>query len=113
MIITAPYGKTDQPDFMNCVIELETSLLPEELLKKCLYIENQLGRIRNEKWGPRTIDIDLLFCGNKIINTELLILPHPEVHKRKFVLTSLNELCPDLVHPILKKKIRDIFMELK
>ena len=113
MITTKPYGKTDQPDFMNCVIELDTVLLPDELLKKCLYIENQLGRIRNEKWGPRTIDIDLLFYEDKIINTELLILPHPELHKREFVLTSLNELCPNLVHPILNRKIKDIFMELK
>ena len=110
---TAPYGKTDQPDFINCVIELETNLLPETLLKKCLYIENQLGRIRSEKWGPRTIDIDLLFYEDKIINTELLVLPHPELHKREFVLTSLNELCPDLVHPILNRKIKDIFVELK
>ena len=113
MIITAPYGKTDQPDFTNCVIELDTDLLPEELLKKCLYIENQLGRIRNEKWGPRTIDIDMLFYEDEIIDTELLVLPHPQLHKREFVLISLNELCPDLVHPKLKKKIRDIFMELK
>ena len=113
MITTKPYGKTDQPDFLNCVIELDTGILPEELLKKCLDIENQLGRIRNEKWGPRTIDIDLLFYKDKIINTKLLVLPHPELHKREFVLTSLNELCPDLVHPILNKKVKDIFMELK
>ena len=113
MIITAPYGKIDQPDFLNCVIKLETNLLPENLLKKCLYIENQLGRIRNEKWGPRTIDIDLLFYEDKIINSKELVLPHPELHKRNFVLTSLNELCPDLIHPILKKTIKEIFMELK
>ena len=113
MIETKPYGKTDQPDFINCVIELDTDLLPEELLKKCLYIENQLGRIRNEKWGPRTIDIDMLFYEDEIIDTELLVLPHPQLHKREFVLISLNELCPDIVHPKLNKKIRDIFMELK
>ena len=113
MITTKPYGKTDQPDFINCVIELDTDLLPEELLKKCLYIENQLGRIRNEKWGPRTIDIDLLFYEDTILKSELLVLPHPELHKREFVLISLNELCPELVHPVLNKKIKDIFMELK
>ena len=113
IIATKPYGKTDQPDFLNCVIETDTNLLPEDFLEKCLNIENQLGRIRKDKWGPRTIDIDLLFYGDKIINTELLVLPHPELHKRKFVLTSLNELCPDLVHPILNKKIKDIFVELK
>lgn len=113
MIETEPYGKTDQPDFLNCVIELDTDILPEELLKKCLDIENQLGRIRNEKWGPRTIDIDLLLYEDIMMNSESLVLPHPEMHKREFVLTSLNELCPDLVHPILNRKIKDIFMELK
>ncbi len=113
MIITAPYGKTDQPDFLNCVIELDTDLMPEDLLNKCLHIENQLGRIRKEKWGPRTIDIDILLYEDKIINSDMLVLPHPQLHKREFVLTSLNELCPDLVHPILNKKIKNILMELK
>ncbi len=113
LITTAPYGKTDQPDFLNCVIELDTDLMPEDLLNKCLHIENQLGRIRKEKWGPRTIDIDILLYEDKIINSDMLVLPHPQLHKREFVLTSLNELCPDLVHPILNKKIKDIFMELK
>ncbi len=113
VIETTPFGKTDQPDFLNCVIELETTLIPEDLLKKCSYIENQLGRTRIEKWGARTIDIDLLFFGDTIMNTDALVLPHPELHKREFVLTSLNELCPDLVHPIFNKKIKNIFMELK
>lgn len=113
LIQTEPYGKTDQPDFINCVLEIETSVQSDELLKKCLEIEDKLGRKRLEKWGPRTIDIDMLFYGDQIINTELLTLPHPEIHKREFVLRSLNELCPDLVHPINKKKIKDIFMEIK
>jgi len=113
IITTKPYGKIDQPDFLNCVVELNTNILPKELLKKCLNIENQLGRSRKGKWGPRTIDIDMLFYEDKIMNTKLLVLPHPELHKREFVLISLNELCPDLVHPILKKKIKDIFLELK
>jgi len=113
LIATEPYGKVDQPDFLNCVIEVETNLEPKLLLRKCLEIEDQLGRVREEKWGPRTIDIDLLICKDRIINSELLVLPHPELHKREFVLISLNELCPDLVHPVLKKKIREIFMEIK
>jgi 2-amino-4-hydroxy-6-hydroxymethyldihydropteridine diphosphokinase len=112
-IATEPYGKIDQPDFLNCVIEVETNLEPKLLLKKCLEIEDQLGRVRDEKWGPRTIDIDLLLCEDNIINSKLLILPHPELHKREFVLISLNELCPDLVHPVLNKKIENIFMEIK
>lgn len=113
IITTKPYGKIDQPDFLNCVVELNTNILPEELLKKCLNIENQLGRSRKGKWGPRTIDIDMLFYEDKIMNTKLLVLPHPELHKREFVLISLSELCPDLIHPIINKKIKDIFLELK
>ncbi|MDP8201691.1 MAG: 2-amino-4-hydroxy-6-hydroxymethyldihydropteridine diphosphokinase [Candidatus Tenebribacter burtonii] len=113
IITTKPYGKIDQPDFLNCVVELNTNILPEELLKKCLNIEDQLGRSRKGKWGPRTIDIDMLFYEDKIMNTKLLVLPHPELHKREFVLISLSELCPDLIHPIINKKIKDIFLELK
>lgn len=112
LITTKPYGKTDQPDFLNCVIEIETSLKPAELLRECLEIEAQLGRIRKEKWGPRTIDIDLLFYEDRIINSKSLVIPHPDLHKRQFVLASLNELCPEYVHPIMQRKIKDIFMEL-
>ena len=113
VITTLPFGKTDQPDFLNCVIKVKTSLKPEVLMQKCFDIENQLGRVREEKWGPRTIDIDMLFYEDMVINSKLLVLPHPELHKREFVLTSLNELCPDLIHPVLKKTIKNIFLELK
>jgi len=113
IITTSPYGKTDQPDFQNCVIKIKTSLQPEDLLQKCLDIENQLGRVRREKWGPRTIDIDMLLYEDMILYSKLLTLPHPELHKREFVLTSLNELCPDLIHPVLNKKIKNILLELK
>jgi len=113
VIQTEPYGKTDQPEFLNCVVEVETELEPTQLLLKCLDIEDQLGRTRIEKWGPRTIDIDMLFYEELIINSELLTLPHPEIHKREFVLRSLDELCPDFVHPILQKNINNIFMEFK
>jgi len=113
VIKTPPYGKTDQPDFLNCVIKVKTRLKPEVFLEKCFDIENQLGRVREEKWGPRTIDIDMLFYEDMIVNSKSLVLPHPELHKREFVLTSLNELCPDLIHPVLKKKIKNILLELK
>ncbi len=113
VITTLPFGKTDQPDFLNCVIKVKTSLKPEVLMQKCFDIENQLGRVREEKWGPRTIDIDMLFYEDMVINSKLLVLPHPELHKREFVLTSLYELCPDLIHPVLKKTIKNIFLELK
>ncbi len=113
VITTLPFGKIDQPDFLNCVIKVKTSLKPEVLMQKCFDIENQLGRVKEEKWGPRTIDIDMLFYEDMVIKTKLLVLPHPELHKREFVLTSLNELCPDFIHPVLKKTIKNIFLELK
>lgn len=112
IIETEPYGKTDQPDFLNCVIQVKTEKNPELLLEICNNIENDLGRIRNEKWGPRTIDIDILFIDDMVIHTPDLIVPHPEVHLRAFVLTSLNEIAPDFIHPILNKTIKEIYKEL-
>ena len=94
------------------MLKIRTVLSPEELLFTCLNIEDKLGRERKEKWGPRNIDIDILFYGNEIINRSNLHIPHPELHKRKFVLQSLNEICPGFVHPVLKKTIEDIIREL-
>ena len=108
---TKPWGNKDQPDFLNCILEIETSLDPIKLLKTCFIIETMVGRFRNEKWEPRIIDIDILFYGNEIVDEENLIIPHPLIHKREFVLGSLNEICPDLVHPILKESITNIFKE--
>ncbi|MCF7858199.1 MAG: 2-amino-4-hydroxy-6-hydroxymethyldihydropteridine diphosphokinase [Candidatus Cloacimonetes bacterium] len=113
IITTKPFGKINQPDFKNCVLELKTEVSPTSLLKRCLEIEEQLGRIRKEKWGPRIIDIDILLYNDEVIKTKSLILPHPGLHKREFVLISLNELCPDLIHPILKKSIKDFYREIK
>ncbi len=112
IIETEPFGKKNQSKFLNCVLKIRTVLSPEELLFTCLNIEDQLGRERKEKWGPRNIDIDILFYGNEIINRSNLHIPHPELHKRKFVLQSLNEICPGFVHPVLKKTIEDIIREL-
>ena len=108
---TAAWGKTDQPDFLNQVIAIETSLTPEELLEKILAIEHRLGRIRTEKWAMRTIDIDILLFGNVIINSAALSLPHPELANRRFVLEPLNEIAPEYIHPILKKKISELLAE--
>ncbi len=113
MIETKPYGKFDQPDFINSVIEIDTDITAENLLSKCLTVENELGRKRNEKWGPRTIDIDILFYNDHIINSQNLTIPHPDLHNRKFVLCSLNEICPDFIHPVINKKIKEIYLELK
>ena len=113
MIETKPYGNIDQPNFINCVIEIDTDITAENLLLKCLAVENGLGRKRNEKWDPRTIDIDILFYGKTIVNLEQLTIPHPDLHNRKFVINSLNEICPDFIHPVINKKIKEIYLELK
>ncbi len=113
IIETSAFGKIDQPDFLNCVIKIDTALLPDELLQLCLKIEKSLGRIRTEVWGPRTIDIDILFYGNIIIDTVDLQIPHPGIRKRKFVLKSLLELCPEHLHPGSKRTIRELFENLK
>ena len=89
---TKPWGKTDQPNFLNMVIKIETKLTPQQLLEKCLSIENEIGRVREEKWGPRLIDIDILYYNNEIINEENLIIPHPFIQEREFVLKPLNEI---------------------
>lgn len=111
-IETEPYGYTNQPKFINCAIEGETNLTPYELLDFCLNIEKEMGRIREIRWGPRNIDIDILFYGNLIINSNILTIPHPEIEKRLFVLEPLNEIAPDFIHPILKKTIRNLYNEL-
>lgn len=113
LIETEPYGKTDQPDFINCVIKINTGLSSLELLKRCLKIEDELGRLRSEKWGARTIDIDILFYGDKIIKKKRLEIPHPGIAKRRFVLRSLNEICPEFVHPVLQTKIKTLYKEIK
>jgi 2-amino-4-hydroxy-6-hydroxymethyldihydropteridine diphosphokinase len=89
---TSPVSHIPQPDFLNAVILIETTLSPEELLQTCLTIENQLGRIRQERWGPRVIDLDLLFFHDYQSSTETLILPHPYFHQRAFVLIPLSEI---------------------
>ena len=113
IIETKAFGKSEQPDFLNCVIKIDTALSPSELLKLCLKIEINLGRVRYEKWGPRTIDIDLLIYENKIINEEHLIVPHPGIPEREFVLISLNELCPDYIHPLKGKRIFELYDEIR
>lgn len=103
---TAAWGKTDQPDFYNMALEVETALAPLDLLDKTQAIENKLGRVRTEKWGPRTLDIDILYCSNLIFKDERLTIPHPYLHQRKFTLDLLVELNPDFVHPVLGKTNR-------
>ncbi|HBP64913.1 MAG TPA: 2-amino-4-hydroxy-6-hydroxymethyldihydropteridine diphosphokinase [Desulfosporosinus sp.] len=96
---TEPWGLLDQPLYWNLVIKIETSLEPLELLHVCQEIERQLGRERKQHWGPRTIDIDLLIYDNIVSDSEELILPHPYLEERAFVLVPLREIAPELVLP--------------
>jgi 2-amino-4-hydroxy-6-hydroxymethyldihydropteridine diphosphokinase len=109
IIETEPFGRQDQPEFLNCVLKISTSLSPEELLKICQETEISLGRIHRELWGPRTIDIDILFYGKRIVDLPHLVIPHPGITVRKFILTSLMELCPDFIHPITHRSIRQMY----
>lgn len=109
---TAPWGVKDQPAFINAAVEIETDLAPRELLLLLKDIEGRIGRKTRERWGPREIDLDIIFYGERIIKEEGLTVPHPQAHKRLFVMEPLAELAPDFVHPVLKKKVGDIFTEL-
>ena len=108
---TEPWGNKNQDDFLNQVVCVETNLKPGKVLNNILAIEKIMGRNRNKdnQFAPRTIDIDILLYGDKIINRNNLIIPHPRLHLRNFVLTPLMEIAPDLMHPILNKKIKDLF----
>ncbi|MBI5473175.1 MAG: 2-amino-4-hydroxy-6-hydroxymethyldihydropteridine diphosphokinase [Ignavibacteriae bacterium] len=105
---TDPYGKTDQPKFLNAALEVATALLPQELLAKSKSIEQAIGRTRSEQWGPREIDIDILMYDGLVYSDEHVTVPHPELPKRKFVLAPLREIAPDLVHPILGVTITEL-----
>jgi 2-amino-4-hydroxy-6-hydroxymethyldihydropteridine diphosphokinase len=105
---TAAWGKTEQPNFLNQVCEIETKLNPGQLMHEILKIENLMGRKRNEKYGPRIIDIDILFFNEEIINEPDLKIPHPELQNRKFALIPLAEIAPGLQHPIFKQTISEL-----
>jgi 2-amino-4-hydroxy-6-hydroxymethyldihydropteridine diphosphokinase len=107
---TAAWGIEAQPDFLNQVLELDTALKPEALLDVLLGIEREMGRIRGEKFGPRTIDLDLLFYGDMIIRTDELEIPHPRMAERRFVLEPLFELLRDRKHPITGQTIREMLL---
>ncbi|HQK57115.1 MAG TPA: 2-amino-4-hydroxy-6-hydroxymethyldihydropteridine diphosphokinase, partial [Candidatus Syntrophosphaera thermopropionivorans] len=113
LIQTKPVGNLNQPDFYNQVIEVETSYSSDELLQKALNLENQMGRVRSEHWGPRIIDIDILLYEDEIKHTQDLILPHPEMTKRKFVLELLCSIAPDLIHPVLHKSIANLLKDIE
>jgi 2-amino-4-hydroxy-6-hydroxymethyldihydropteridine diphosphokinase len=96
---TDPVGVVDQPPFLNGAVALETSLSPRELLEALLRVERELGRVRTERWGPRTIDLDLLVYGEEVVDEPGLRIPHPRLHERRFALEPLAELEPELRIP--------------
>jgi 2-amino-4-hydroxy-6-hydroxymethyldihydropteridine diphosphokinase len=96
---TAPVGVLDQPTFYNLAVEAETALAPEALLARCQAVERRLGRVRGERWGPRTVDVDILLYGGETVRSEHLTVPHPELLKRRFVLEPLLEIAPDATLP--------------
>ena len=105
IITTKPYGNVNQDDFRNMCCELETICTPLELLHICNKIEEENGRVRAEHWGPRTLDIDILLYGDSIINSKQLIVPHIDMHNRRFVLEPLAELAPGAYHPIMRMSV--------
>ncbi|AQR92980.1 2-amino-4-hydroxy-6-hydroxymethyldihydropteridine diphosphokinase [Clostridium saccharoperbutylacetonicum] len=111
-ITTKPWGYLEQEDFLNSVIEIETTLEVEELMDLLLEFEAELDRKRTIKWGPRTIDLDIIMYDEIISSNEKVVLPHPRMHQREFVLKPLNEIAPYLMHPVLHKRIFTLLEEL-
>jgi 2-amino-4-hydroxy-6-hydroxymethyldihydropteridine diphosphokinase len=105
---TAPWGVLDQPVFLNQVVHLQTVLHPSDILKCILEIEKGMGRQRQQHWGARLIDIDLLYCGDVVLNMTNLTVPHPQLHHRRFTLVPLVELAPEFVHPVFKKNNQEL-----
>lgn len=108
-----PEGVTNQPAFINAVLEIKTKLSPDELLGVCQDTENTLGREREVEWGPRAIDVDILFYDAEVISTDTLTIPHPLLHERIFVLEPLKEIAPNFMHPILEKDVSLLYEEKK
>ena len=108
---TEPFGGVQQDWFINSAVKIKTDLPPMNLLSALLNIESVMGRSREEKWGPRLIDLDLLFYDNLILRKKGLTLPHPEIQKRKFVLIPMDEIAENFIHPTLKKTIKTLLQE--
>ena len=109
---TEPVGPP-QPEYLNTVIELDTALSPHQLLETLKLLERQLGRVPStQRWGPRVIDLDILLYDDRVLNEPALIIPHPRLHERRFVLEPLAQLAPKLIHPVLKQTIAELLAAL-
>jgi len=110
---TEPMGGKAQDWYHNQVIEIETELTPPELLHVCMETESKLGRVRtDDQWASRTLDIDILFFDEQVLNSKELTLPHPGIAQRRFVLVPLHAIAPDFIHPVLKKSIAELLSKL-
>lgn len=110
---TEPVGEPPQEKFLNGIIEIETSLLPDELLDRLKGIESRLGRVKTGENDPRPIDLDIIFYGDIIIDGERIKIPHPRMQERDFVLRPLNEIAPEFLHPRLNKTVRQLYEDNK
>ncbi len=110
---TEPHGLQEQPWFVNAVVEVRTALPPRALLDRLKGIEKTMGRLPGEKWGPRVIDLDLLLYDQRVIDEEGLTVPHPEMHKRRFVLAPLHELAPYTIHPAFGISVQGLLERLE
>jgi len=108
---TEPWGKTEQANFLNQVIGFSSKRTPHELLELCKNIEQKLGRQKREKWKEREIDLDLLYCGNEILQSEILTLPHSYISEREFVLRPLCDIAPDFIDPVSKLTVKEMLAQ--
>ncbi len=106
---TEPVGYRDQPWFLNIAVEASTLLSPHDLLDRCLHIESKIGRRRSFPGAPRTLDIDILLYGDQVMAAETLVIPHPRMQDRRFVLTPLSEIAPQVLHPLLRQTVQALF----
>ena len=108
---TAAWGVTDQPDFLNQALQIQSTLNPKALLQTVLRIEQEIGRVRLQKWGARIIDIDIIFFDQLTVQSPELVIPHPELQNRRFALVPMNEIAAGMLHPVLNKTVQELLQQ--